>query len=75
MPKDQLALLKRCLHNEIPAIVLSAKDICSIPALQAYMAEAKKHCDQEFLDDLEQVIECFVRFSKEESEKMEVPDL
>lgn len=75
MPKDQLALLKRCLHNEIPAIVLSAKDICALPALMAYLNEARKHCDPEFIADMEEVIGCFVRFSQEEKEKMEVPDL
>lgn len=75
MPKDQLALLKRCLHNEIPAIVLSAKDICAVPALHAYLEEARKHCDPEFIADLENVIYFFEKFRLEESEKMEVPDL
>lgn len=75
MPKDQLALLKRCLHNDIPAIVLSARDICSLPALYAYLEETRKHCDEGFIEDLKEVIHYFEKFKSEEPEKMQIPDL
>ena len=75
MPKDQLVLLKKSLHNEIPAIVLTAKDICSLPALESYLNEARKHCNNEFIQDFEEVLFHFRKFKTEESKLMEIPNL
>ena len=45
--KDQKALLIKCIKNEIPAVVISAKDINSIPTLLVYLEQAKKNRSEE----------------------------
>jgi hypothetical protein len=74
--RDQLALLRRCLRDDVPAIVISAKDICSVPVLQRYLEEAvARGCDDEFLDDFRAVLNGFILFQQEEPENVKIPDL
>lgn len=73
--KDQRKLLHKCMHAEIPVFVLCGSDSCAIEALEAYYGIAKrKGCSQEFLDDLELLINDFRTFRKEEPEKVRLPD-
>lgn len=74
--KDQKALLIKCLQQDIPAVVLSAKDLNSIPALFAYLEQAKQNgCDPEFIADFTLVINGFIAYQKEAPDKIELPNL
>lgn len=74
--KDQKALLVKCLKNDIPAVVISAKDLNSVPTLLAYMEQAKKNgCSPEFIEDFSLVINGFISYQRDEPGKVEVPDL
>ena len=74
--KDQKALLIKCIKNEIPAVVISAKDINSIPTLLVYLEQAKKNgCSSEFIEDFIQVIDGFISYQNDEADKVEIPNL
>ncbi|MDR2130259.1 MAG: hypothetical protein LBP56_03685 [Odoribacteraceae bacterium] len=74
--RDQLALLRKCLRDDVPAIVISAKDICSVPVLQRYLEEATRNgCDEEFIEDFKAVLNGFILFQQEEPFNVKVPDL
>jgi len=74
--KDQKALLIKCIANEIPAVVISAKDINSVPTLLVYMEQAKKNgCSPEFIKDFSEVLNGFISFQKDEAEKVEIPNI
>lgn len=74
--KDQKVLLNKCIVNEVPVVVISAKDINSIPTLLAYLEQAKKNgCSTEFIEDFSLVINGFIQFQKEEPQKVEIPNL
>lgn len=73
--KDQRRLLHKCMHAEIPVFVLCGSDACAIEALKAYYQIAKtKGCTDEFLDDLNLLINDFELFSRQEPEKIKMPD-
>lgn len=74
--KDQKALLIKCLKNEIPVVVISAKDVNSIPVLTAYMEEAKKNgCSSDFIQDFSEVLNAFISYQADEPDSVEVPNL
>ncbi|MDR1272954.1 MAG: hypothetical protein LBK12_00235 [Odoribacteraceae bacterium] len=74
--RDQLALLRKCLRDDVPAVVISAKDICSVPVLRHYLEEAiARGCDAEFIEDFRAVLNGFILFQQEEPENVKVPDL
>jgi hypothetical protein len=74
--KDQKALLIKCITNDIPAVVISAKDVNSVPTLLEYLEQAKKNgCSSEFISDFSQVINGFLSFQKDEPKKIEIPNL
>jgi len=74
--KDQRALLNKCIQDDIPAIVISAKDICALPVIGKYLEEAKKQgCDFSFIEDFKEVQKAFESYQRENSQQVEVPDL
>ncbi|MDR0545190.1 MAG: hypothetical protein LBG30_07600 [Odoribacteraceae bacterium] len=74
--KDQLALLRRCLRDDVPAVVISARDVCSVPVLRRYLEEAiARGCDEEFIEDFRAVLNGFVLFQEEEPGNVNIPDL
>lgn len=73
--KDQKAILHKCLRNDWPAFVIAGTDICAVEAMEAYLKIArKKGCSQEFLDDMQLVIDEMKQFQKEDAEHIKVPD-
>ena len=73
--KDQHKILHKCLMEDIPAFVLTGKDICAIQTLKAYVQTAtEKGCASEFIYDMALVIKEFERFQTEESNKVKLPD-
>lgn len=74
--KDQKALLIKCLQNDIPAVVISAKDVNSVPTLIKYLEQARENgCSPEFLEDFRLVINGFISYQEEEVDKVKNPDL
>lgn len=73
--KDQKRLLHKCMHAEIPVFVLCGNDACAIESLKEYYRIAKeKGCSDEFLEDLQLLIQDFELFQQEEAEKIKLPD-
>ena len=56
--KDQLALLRKCVLNQIPATVFQGDDTCTVEVLQAAIEIYRRHgASREFLYDFQNVIE------------------
>ncbi|MCT4589868.1 MAG: hypothetical protein N4A71_18735 [Carboxylicivirga sp.] len=73
--KDQKAILHKCLRNDWPAFVIAGTDICAVEVMEAYLQVAKKKgCSQEFLDDMQLVIDEMRQFQQEEPEHLKIPD-
>lgn len=48
--KDQLALLRKCIVNDIPAIVFQGDDSCTVEVLEAAIEIYRRHgASREFL--------------------------
>jgi len=63
------------MHAEIPVFVLCGSDSCAVESLKEYYKIAHaKGCTQEFLDDLQLLINDFEVFQKEEPTKVNLPD-
>ena len=75
--KDQKELLKKCLVNDIPAIVFQGSDSCAVEILQAAENIYRKNgCSPEFLIDFhENVVENFKAYQLENSIATKLPDL
>lgn len=75
--KDQHVLLKKCLNNDIPAIVFQGSDSCAIEILQAAEAIYRKNgCSPEFMKDFHyNVVENFKAYQQENSLDIKLPDL
>lgn len=75
--KDQKELLKKCLVNDIPAIVFQGSDSCAVEILQAAENIYRKNgCSPEFLIDFhENVVENFRAYQLENSIATKLPDL
>ena len=56
--KDQLALLRKCVVNQIPATVFQGDDTCTVEVLEAAIEIYRRHgASREFLYDFQNVIE------------------
>ncbi|WP_281644212.1 hypothetical protein [Bacteroides zoogleoformans] len=75
--KDQKELLKKCLINEIPAIVFQGTDKCAIEIMQAAEAIYRKNgCSPEFLKDFhDNIVEDFKAYQQENTTSIKLPDL
>jgi hypothetical protein len=73
--KDQKAIVIKCIKNDYPAFVISGTDICAVETMQHYLEVAKaKGCSQDFLADMQKVIEEMALFQKEQPESLKIPD-
>ena len=54
--KDQLALLRKCVVNQIPATVFQGDDTCTVEVLEAAIEIYRRHgASREFLYDFQNV--------------------
>ncbi len=73
--KDQRAILNKCVKNDYPAFVIAGTDTCAVEVVKAYLKIAKKKgCSEEFLKDMELVIEEMEIFHEQEPELIRLPD-
>lgn len=73
MRKDQSKIVKQCLSNDEPVFAIRGKDKCAIPTLKRYYLSCGiAGCSQEFLNEIEEVIEEFKVFQSTEETK--IPD-
>lgn len=74
--KDQRVLLKKCLENKIPAIVLKGTDRCALKIMQSAGDIYKKNgCSMEFLYDFENLVKNFKGFHAEYKNELVMPSL
>ena len=51
--KDQHQVLHKCLTEDVPAIVMTVKEVCAIATLKTYLQTAiEKGCSDEFIIDM-----------------------
>lgn len=63
--KDQLALLRKCIVNDIPATVFHGDDCCTVEVLEAAIEIYRKHgVSPEFLYDFQNVIDDVKAYQK-----------
>mgnify|MGYP000002415129 FL=1 len=73
--KDQHQVLHKCLVEDVPAFVLTGKDVCAIATLKTYLQPAiEKGGSDEFVNDMVLVLREFERFQHEEPKKVKIPD-
>lgn len=74
--KDQLKLLRDCLHNDIPAIVFQGDDSCAVEILEAAREIYRKHgCTEEFLYDFQLLINEVKAYQKESPQTVKLAKL
>ncbi|MFR7878788.1 MAG: hypothetical protein ACLU4J_21635 [Butyricimonas paravirosa] len=62
--KDQHQVLHKCLTEDVPAFVLTGKDVCAIATLKTYLQTAiEEGCSDEFVNDMVLVLREFDGFS------------
>ena len=54
--RDQVILARNALKNDIPLFTLIGKDKFALQTLEYYYSLAKKECSNEFIKDLELLI-------------------
>ena len=73
--KDQHQVLHKCLTEDVPAFVLTGKDVCAIATLKTYLQTAiEKGCSDEFVNYMVLVLREFERFQSEDPQKVKIPD-
>ena len=66
--KDQLALLRKCIIDDIPATVFQGDDSCTVEVLEAAIEIYRRHgASREFLYDFQNVIEDVKAYQKQPS--------
>jgi len=71
MRKDQARIVQRCLNDDEPVFALRGQDVCAVPALEKYFDTCVRNgCSQEFLDELNEIIEEFKLHQKTEPTKL-----
>lgn len=74
--KDQKAILIKCIKNDEPAFVIAGHDAFAVKTLQAYYNIAKENgADDDFLSDMQLVIDEMKLFQEQEPEKIRIPKL
>ncbi|MCW3807789.1 hypothetical protein [Plebeiibacterium marinum] len=74
--KDQKVILHKCIKNDEPAFVIAGHDVSAVETLKAYYDVAKKNgADEIFLKDMQDVIQEFELFRKQEPQKIKMPVL
>lgn len=74
--KDQLALLRKCIIDDIPATVFQGNDTCTVEVLEAAIEIYRKHgASREFLYDFRNVIEDVKDYQKQNPHKLKLADM
>ena len=74
--KDQIRLLRNCIHKDIPAVVFQGDDSCVEEILTAAKEIYQKHgCSKEFLYDWQLLIEEVKAYQKESPHTVHLPKL
>jgi hypothetical protein len=75
--RDQVILARNALKNDIPLFTLVGKDKFALQTLEYYysLAKKKKECSNEFIKDLELLIEDFRKYQEDNQATVKVPDL
>lgn len=73
--KDQKAIVIKCIKNDFPAFVIAGTDPCAVETMEFYLKVAKeKGCSEEFLTDMQDVIDEMALFQKEQPDTIKIPD-
>ena len=74
--KDQLALLRKCIVNDIPAIVFQGDDSCTVEVLEAAIEIYRRHGDsREFLYDFQNVIDDVKAYQIQNPHRLKLADM
>lgn len=74
--KDQLVLLRKCLVNEIPAVVFQGDDSCTVEVLEAAIEIYRKHgASREFLYDFQLLINDVKAYQKQNPHNVKLADM
>lgn len=74
--KDQLRLLRDCIHRDIPAVVFQGDDSCAPEILEAAKEIYRKHgCTTEFLYDWQLLIDEVKAYQAESTATVKLPKL
>lgn len=74
--KDQLRLLRDCIHNDRPAVVFQGDDLCAPEILEAAKEIYRKHgCSEEFLFDWQLLIDEVKAYQLESPTTVKLPKL
>ena len=73
--RDQVILARNALKNDIPLFTLVGKDKFALQTLEYYYSLAKRECSNEFIKDLELLIEDFRKYQEDNQATVKVPDL
>ena len=73
--KDQKAIVIKCIKNDYPAFVIAGTDPCAVETMEHYLKVAKeKGCSEEFLADMQDVINEMALFQQLQPETIKIPD-
>ena len=73
--KDQKAIVIKCIKNDYPAFEIAGTDPCAVETMEHYLKVAReKGCSEEFLDDMQDVINEMALFQQQQPETIKIPD-
>ncbi len=73
--KDQKAIVIKCIKKDYPAFVIAGTDPCAVETMEHYLKVAReKGCSEEFLADMQDVIDEMALFQEQQPETIKVPD-
>ena len=74
--KDQVRLLRDCIHHDIPAVVFQGDDSCAPEILEAAKEIYRRHgCSEEFLYDWQLLIDEVKAYQQESPQTVKLPKL
>ena len=74
--KDQKAILLKCLKKDEPVFVLAGHDAFAVATMEAYLNIATKNgADNDFLQDMQLVIDEIKLFQEQEKHKVRIPTI
>lgn len=74
--KDQVKLLRKCINNDVPAIVFQGDDLAAVEILEgALKCYSQIGCEKEFLIDFKLLINEFKAYQEESPQKVKKPKL
>lgn len=71
--KNPIQMIKQCNANDEPYFLLRGKDICALPAIEAYYDAIKdKVKDPYFVEEIEEIMKDFHAYREEQ--ETHIPD-